>query len=383
MVLVLLAGTAGVLWYLFAPAHKVPAHYITRPLQKGDLEVTVSATGNVLPRERVDVGSEVSGTIARVFADYNDRVKKGEVLAQIDRTKFQSNLKRMQAALAAVKAQMQQAKSQLELAQKNYERDRKLHRQSSGRLPSPKQYDRDRASWLSAKATLAAAKAQVAQAKYAVDSARYDLDRTTIYAPIDGIVLERRIDPGQTVAAAFQTPVLFRLANDLSQMELKVSIDEADIAQIHEGQRARFDVDAYPGREFNATIKSVRIASQIVAGVVTYNAILSVDNRDNRLLPGMSADVQIITKKVQGAWIVPRAALLYEPVKVKKRVSFGPRNAQKANFDTRPHFWVLRSGKPKKIYITVKGTDGSHAAVTSPALHEGDRVVLAQEQEAK
>ena len=381
MVALLLIATGAVLYYLFAPSSAKPASYMTQPLKRGTLEVTVSATGYLLPRERVLVGSEVSGTITEVRVDYNDRVTKGEVLAQIDRTKFQSNLVRMQAGLEAAKAQMHQAEAQLQLAQQNLSRDRKIRKESGGRLPSPKQYDSDRAAWLSAKAAAAVARAEVAQAKYAVDAARYDLDRTTIYAPIDGIVLERKIDPGQTVAAAFQTPVLFKLANDLSQMELKVSIDEADITQIHEKQKARFDVDAYPDREFNATVQTVRIDSQIVAGVVTYDAILSVDNHDNRLRPGMSADVKIITKKVKGAWSVPRAAMLYEPVKVTKKVAFGPRNTQKAEFDLRPHVWVLRAGTPKKIYVEVAGTDGSDAAVTSDDLHEDDRVILAQEQE--
>ena len=381
MVALLLIGTGGVLYYLFAPSHEKPASYMTQPLKKGALEVTVSATGYLLPLERVKVGSEVSGTITKVFVDFNDRVQKGEVLAQIDRTKFQSNLDRMEAALAAAKAQMAQAQAQLQLAQKNFARDRKLRKTSGGRLPSPKQYDRDRVAWLSAKAALAGAKAQVEQAKFAVDTARYDLNRTTIRSPIDGIVLKRLIDPGQTVAATFQTPELFRLANDLSKMELKVSIDEADIAHIHEGEQARFSVDAYPEREFNATVKSVRIDSQIVAGVVTYDAILSVDNSDNTLRPGMSADVKIITKKVEGAWIVPRAAMLYEPVKVQKKVAFGPRNTQKAAFDPRPHVWVLHEDKPKKIYVEVLGTSGSDAAVSAKALHAGDRVILAQEQE--
>ncbi len=382
MVALLLVSAAAILYKLFAPGEVKPARYITEPVRRGSLEVTVAATGYLQPLESIKVGSEVSGTITDVRVDYNDRVKKGEILAQIDRTKFQSNLERLAAALKSAEALYAQARSQYTLAEKNYLRNRKLRRDSAGKLPSQVRWDSDHAAWLSAKATLLSAKAQVEQAKYAVDAARYDLDRTTIYAPISGVVLDRRIDPGQTVAAAFQTPVLFEIANDLSRMELEVSIDEADIAQIREGQQARFSVDAYSEREFNATVTRVHINSRIVSGVVTYDAVLSVDNTGMLLRPGMSADAKIITEKLDDSWIVPRAAMLYEPVKTSKKVSFGPRNTEKATYDPKPHLWVLRNGSPRKIYVTVKGTDGSSTAVDAASLRATDRVILAQEQEA-
>ncbi|OQX74213.1 MAG: hypothetical protein B6D59_03070 [Campylobacteraceae bacterium 4484_4] len=380
MVVLLFFSGAAILYRSLSPEQEKPLAYITKPLKKGLLEVTVSATGYLKPLRSVDVGSEISGTIEKVMVDENDRVRKGEMLAQIDQTKFRSNLQRLEAALRSARARYAQVQAQFELAKKNYLRDRKLRKETKGRLPMQKQYDSDYSAYLSAKALLSGAEAEIAQAKFAVEAARYDLEKTTIYAPIDGIVLERRIDPGQTVAAAFQTPLLFKLANDLSKMELQVSIDEADIAQIKEGQEARFSVDAYPETKFQASVKSVRINSQMVAGVVTYKTILSVDNRHLKLRPGMSADAQIIVKRLEDTWIVPRAALLYIPVTPQKKVAFGPRNKEKITFDPKPHLWVLREGKPIKIYLKLLGTSGSEAAVESPDLRENDDVILAQEQ---
>lgn len=380
MVLLLLVAGVVILYKSVFKEQEKPLTYITKPLKKGALEVTVSATGYLRPRVSVDVGSEVSGTIEKVMVDNNDPIRKGAVLAQIDRTKFQSNLDRMKAALESAQARLLQAEADFGLAQKNYLRDRALRKESGGRLPAQRQYDSDYSAYSAAKARLEAAKAEVKQAKYAVDAARYDLDKTTIYAPIDGIVLDRRVDPGQTVAAAFQTPVLFKLANDLSKMELEVSIDEADIAQIKVGQSARFSVDAYPEEKFDAEVQRVRINSQMVAGVVTYKAILRVDNSDFRLRPGMSAEADIVTKSLRDTWIVPRAAMLFIPVKPEKKVAFGPRNRKKVTFDPKPHIWVLRDGKPYKVYVTLLGSSGSDAAIDAEALKATDRVILAQEQ---
>ncbi|MCJ7765821.1 MAG: efflux RND transporter periplasmic adaptor subunit, partial [Thiovulaceae bacterium] len=292
---VLLLGAGS--YSLFAPKDQKESYrYVTQPLQKGDLTMTVSATGNIEPVESVEVGSEVSGMIEKVYADYNDKVKKGQILAQLDKTKYKSAVDRAEASLGAAKASLENMNAQLYQANATVARNKTLRESTKGRLPSPSDWDRDWANNLVAKAQVDNAKAQVDQARHALVSSKYDLERTTIYSPINGIVLVRNIDPGQTVAASFQTPVLFKIAKDLTKMELQASIDEADIAKVKAGQKVTFGVDAYPEQSFEARIKLVRVNSEIVDGVVTYKAVMDVDNQNLLLKPGMTADADIITE---------------------------------------------------------------------------------------
>jgi HlyD family secretion protein len=279
----------------------------------------------------------------------------------------------MQAVLKSVEADMQ-------LKENNYQRNNTLKKNSGGNLPIQKDWDRDYAAYLSANASYESSKAQVQEAQFAFESTQYDLDKTVIYAPIDGVVLSRNVDLGQTVAAMFQTPVLFKLSDNLSQMELQVSIDEADVAQIKEGQPVLFSVDAYPDENFHAAVKSIRVNSETLAGVVTYRALLSVENQAHKLLPGMSADADIIIKHIGNAWIVPRAALLYIPVEIKKKIKFGAQNTEKLELDTQPHVWVERGETAEKIYVKILGTSGTQTAVESEALKPEDKLILSQEQ---
>ncbi len=371
----------GMIFYRYATLSKnISFSYVTEPLYKSDLNMTVTATGYLYPVRSVDVGSEISGTIKDVAVDFNDRVRKGDVLANIDQSRYLSSLKRAEATLLSAQAVLKSVEADMQLKESIYQRNTTLRKNSQGTLPTQKDWDRDLAALLSAKAMHESSKANVQEAKFAFESTKYDLDKTIIYAPIDGVVLVRNIDPGQTVAAAFQTPVLFKLANDLSQMELQVSIDEADIAQIKIGQHALFSVDAYPDTDFNAIVKSIRVNSEMVAGVVTYKALLSVNNHEHKLLPGMSADANIITKHIENAWIVPRAAMLYMPVEVTKEITFGAQNTEKLDIDLNPHVWVQRGEEVKKIYVEVLGTRGTQTAVRSKLLKPNDRLILSQEQ---
>jgi len=276
-VLLLMMLVAGAYFFFMPKESKELYQYVTQPLKKGDLTLSVSATGYLEPVENVEVGTEVSGTIDAVYVDYNDIVKKGEPLARLDKTKYQSALSKAEASLNAAKASQQNMQAQLNQSETTVKRNRSLKASTQGRLPSQSDWDRDWAAYLVAKAQVSNAKAFVAQAKEALVSAKYDLEKTTVYSPIDGIILVRNIDPGQTVAASFQTPVLFTIAKDLTKMELQVSIDEADIAKIKAGQRAMFSVDAYPDRTFEGRIRLVRVNSEIVEGVVTYKAVMDVD----------------------------------------------------------------------------------------------------------
>lgn len=361
-------------------AQKVEYHYITKEVYRGDLNLTVSATGYLYPLGSVDVGSEVSGTIAEVKADFNDRVQKGDVLARIDQTKYQSSLKRAEAILKSAKAMLKSSEADMRLKKSNYQRNIKLKKSSRGGLPSQKEWDTTYTAYLFSKASYESAKAKVQEAKFAYDATLYDLEHTIIYAPISGIVLKRNIDPGQTVVASFQAPVLFTLADDLKEMELQVSIDEADIAKIKVAQKAFFSVEAYLDEYFKAYVKSIRVNSEMVAGVVTYKALLAVNNHKLKLLPGMSADANIVISSIKEAWIVPRAALLYVPVMSKERFSFGAQNTQKLDIDPKSHVWVERNGKALKIYVDILGTNGTQVAVNAKDLQAGDRVILSQEK---
>ncbi len=380
MTLFLVLALGVIVYQYMALSKSASFSYVTEPVYKSDLNMTVTATGYLYPVSSVDVGSEISGTIIDVFVDFNDKVHKGDVLATIDKSRYMSNLKRAEATLLSAEAVLRSVEADMQLKESIHERNKILRKNSQGRQPSQNDWDRSFAAYLSAKAMYESSKANVQEAKFAFESTQYDLNKTVIYSPIDGIVLTRNIDPGQTVAATFQTPVLFKLANDLSQMELHVSIDEADIAQIQTKQDVFFSVDAYPDTHFNAVVKSMRVASEMVAGVVTYKALLLVDNSEHKLLPGMSADANIVTKHIKNAWVVPRAAMLYEPVKEAKKIAFGAQNTEKLDIDMQPHVWVQRGDEIKKIYVEVLGTRGAKTAVRSEELKSDDKLILSQEQ---
>ncbi|DAB39631.1 MAG TPA: efflux transporter periplasmic adaptor subunit [Sulfurovum sp. UBA12169] len=354
--------------------------YITDPLKRGNLELTVSASGYIQPVESVDVGTEVSGTIEEVYVDYNDEVKKGQLLAVLDITKYQSVFDRAKASLEIANASLQSAQAQYYQAQTTMERNKKLRSTSKGALPTQSDWDRDWGNYLLAQAQIANANAQIEQAKHALTSAEYDLKKTKVYSPVDGTILVRNIDPGQTVAASFQTPVLFSIAKDLTNMELQISIDEADIAKIQVGQRATFSVDAYPERLFNAAIKQVRINSEILESVVTYKAIMEVNNKELLLRPGMSVDADIVIREVKDAFIIKRAALLYIPVQPKTKNLFSSAEEEKIDIDPNPHVWVLKNGVPKKIYVEVLGHNGPISAINAEELDEDDGVIINQEK---
>ena len=373
-----LLGMAG--YFFFLPNKETESYrYVTQPLIKGDLTMTVSATGYIEPVENIDVGTEVSGTITKVYVDYNDLVKEGQILAQLDKTKYQSTLDKAQAYLLAVKASLENMNAQLYQAEATVSRNKMLKDSTKGALPSQNDWDRDWASYLVAKAQVSNAKAQVEQAVHSLVASKYDLERTTIYSPVDGIILVRDIDPGQTVAAAFQTPVLFKIAKDLTKMELQASIDEADIAKVKAGQRASFSVDAYPDRRFEAYIRLVRVNSEILEGVVTYKAVMNIDNEELLLKPGMSADADIITETLKNTFVLPKAALLYTPVRSKKKALFGSREEGKIAIDPKPHVWILEDNQPKKVYVKILGSSGSDSAISCKELKEGDPLIIMQE----
>ena len=379
---IIFIGVMLVAVYLFfsRDSKQMAYRYVTEALKRNDLSLTVSASGYIQPLESVDVGTEVSGTINEVYVDYNDQVKKGQLLASLDTTKYQSAYDKAKAALQIAKAALESAQAQQYQAETTMERYKELRRSSGGTLPTQSDWDREWANYLLAKAQIANAQAQIDQAGHALKAAEYDLERTKIYSPVDGTILVRNVDPGQTVAATFQTPVLFNIAKDLSKMELQISIDEADIGKIEAGQRASFSVDAYADTDFNTSIRQVRINSEILESVVTYKAIMDVNNKNFMLKPGMSADADIVTKTLNDTFVVKRAALLFIPVKPKSKSLFGGENGEKIEIDPKPHVWILKKGTPTKVYVKVLGNNGPLSAIESSELTEGDEVIINQEK---
>lgn len=355
-------------------------NYVTKSTAKSDFVISVSATGNIKPLEEISVGSEISGTIEKVFVDYNDVVKKGELLAQIDKTKYMSSYKKTKASLSVFEASLDNAKAQLYNANATVERNKMLQQETNGMLPSKSDWDRDWAAYLSAKAQVASVTAQINQVKQDFISSEYDLKRTNIYSPIDGTILMRNIDPGQTVTASFQTPVLFKIAKDLKKMQLQASIDEADIGKVKEKQPVTFSVDAYPDKEFNTTISQVRVNSEIIDGVVTFLTIMEFDNKDLLLKPGMSADIDITTQTIKEALIVPKSALIFIPIKPEEKKLFASKRESELKIDPKPHLWLLENGQPKKIYVKVLGSSGSMSAIASSEIKEGQQVIISQEK---
>ncbi len=359
----------------------------------GDLVVTVSATGNLQPTTSVDVGSELSGTIESVLVDENDHVKKGQVLARLDVSKLQDAVVKSRAALESAQAQVLVQQATVAQAQANLGRLRQVAELSGGKVPSKAELETSEADLKRAHANEAAARAAVSQAQASLRSDETNLTKATIRSPIDGIVLTRKIQPGQTVAASLQAPVLFTLAENLAQMELQVKIDEADVGQVRDEHGVEFTVDAYPSRKYPARIKRVDFGSQTSDGVVSYLGVLAVSNDDLSLRPGMTATATITTVRRQKVLLVPNAALRFVPPaaaasaaqssgglvsSLLPRFPRAPATA-KVSKDAPKHVWVLPAGQPNgepvSVPVTVGASDGRHTEITGGDLKPGTAVV--------
>lgn len=287
-----------------------PVTFKTAKLERGTIEQIVTATGQLYAVVTVQVGSQVSGIIQKLGADFNSEVKEGQIIAQIEPTRFKANLEQARAALQNAEASQARAKVNFDAAKREYERAKAL---ADKQVIGVSELDDLQAKFDLSRVELQSSAAQAAQARAQVGIAKVDLERTTIRSPISGIVLQRAVDTGQTVAASLSAPTLFTIAQDLSKMEVRAAIDEADVGKLREGLDARFTVDAHPGREFVATIFQIRSNPNVVQNVVTYDAILRVDNPDGRLRPGMTASVRIVTEKRENVLRVPNAALRFKP----------------------------------------------------------------------
>src|SRR5438093_4017471 len=291
-------------------SHDREVKYAAVPVDRGDIQDVVGATGTAQAEQTVQVGSQVSGTIQNLYADFNTVVKKDQVIARLDPSSFQARLGQMQAALMATRANVERSKSSMADAKQKLDRAKQLAAQQ---LLPQSDFDTAQATYDQEVAQLKANQAAVNQAQANVNQAQVDLAHTVISAPIAGVVIARSVDVGQTVAASFQAPVLFVIANDLKHMQINASVDEADIGRVKTGQEVTFRVDAYPDRVFHGTVTQVRLQPTTVQNVVTYNTIIGVDNADGRIMPGMTATVSVIIRKSENALRIPAAALRFRP----------------------------------------------------------------------
>jgi HlyD family secretion protein len=385
VLLVVAGGASGYQWY----AGSAPRlDYTTEPATIADLTVEVSATGTLQPLTQVDISSELSGVVRSVAVDENQQVKQGDVLAKLDTSRLEAQIERAQASAKAATANVETAQVTLKENEQALSRASELAKKG---MATQQALDAATAERDRAKAALDSAEANLAIANADLKLQRADLDKSTIYAPIDGIVLTRSVDPGQTVASSLQAPVLFVIAADLKSMELKAAVDEADIGAVKAGQHARFTVDAFPERPFDAAIRDISFASVTTEGVVTYDARLDVDNGEMLLRPGMTATVSIVTKEANGALTVPSAAFRYRPSETRERgfsllSMFTGRGGR--GFRGRDHdkpaeglrtLYVLENGQPKRVNVKIGATDGDRTEVLS-GIKEGDRVITASQQ---
>lgn len=392
LVLLLLAAGAGGWFWLGRAGSGGGTTYVTEAATRGDLTVTVTATGTVQPTTEVEVSSELSGTLATVDVDYNDEVEQGQVLARLDDTKFKAQVANAEAALAAARADLAQAEATEREAQAIYEAQEELERRGVIKRTDFVTYT---ANFDRAKAAVEAAQASLTLAEANLALKQDDLDKSEIRSPIKGVVLDRAYSAGQIVAASLNAPTLFTLAGDLRQMEVQVDIDEADIGQVAVGNTATFTVDAYTGRSFPATITQVRYASETTDDVVTYKGVLAVENDDLLLRPGMTATATITVAEEQGALQVPNAALRYAPPQmVETRSGSGsgliglimprpPSGGGGAAQGAQKSVWVLRDGVPVEVAVTPGATDGKHTIIVAGDLAEGDAVITDQREAGK
>ena len=400
-IVVISAVIVAVISGLFGWRHAVSTHasvspYTTDPLKRGDISLTITATGNLEPTNEVTVGSELSGTTLEVYVDTNDKVVKGQPLAKLDTSKLSQQTESSRASLAAAKAKVVQAEATVRESAAALARQQELHRISGGKVPSQADLDTAIATADRAQADLVSARAAVGQANAEVLINESDLAKAIIKSPIDGIVLTRSIEPGQTVAASFTAPELFVIAENLDHMKLKVAVAEADIGRVAKGQKATFTVDAWPSRAYTASVLKVTYGSSVTDNVVTYETELEVANTDLSLRPGMTATADIRVAERKQVFLVPSAALRFNPAAtaaaspgmqkksfVQSLTPMPPRQSSKSG-DTgatvkaapgNTHIWVLRNGDPVQIPVAVGLSDERHTEVSGQGLFEGLAVI--------
>ncbi len=360
--LVLVVGVAALVWWSLGTRSAV--HYITAPVTRGPVTRTVTATGAVNPELTIIVGTYVSGVIQQLFCDYNTRVQKGQVCAKIDPRPYQSLVDQSKANLAVAKAQLEKDKAQLTYTMQAYQRAARLVKTNA---ISQDTFDIAKSAYEQAQAQIAFDEATIEQRQASLEAAQVNLDYTDIVSPVNGTVVSRNVTMGQTVAASFQTPTLFLIATDLTRMQVDTNVSESDIGGIELGDKTSFTVDAFPKRVFQGTVSQIRQSPQTVQNVVTYDVVVSVNNSDLALKPGMTAAARVLTDQSTDALRVPNQALHYAPSGF----------IEDKEGETR--IWLLRDGWPTAVSVVV-GIDGDEfTEIVSGDVKPGDQVITAEQ----
>jgi HlyD family secretion protein len=382
--LLVLAGAAGTVygaWWYFR-ANELPVRYRTAVIERGSLSRLVTATGTVNPVSTVQVGSQVSGTIKEIFVDFNSPVERGRRVAQIDSRPFAFKVKQAEANLATARAQVVKDQADLDFKRQVLKRTRELFERNLIAKQDIEAAERD---YQQMQAQLQLDQARVAQESAALEEARVNLGYTDIVSPVDGIVVSRNVDVGQTVASSFQTPVLFLIARDLTKMQVNASVNESDIGVVTEQQRAFFMVDAYPERKFWGVVTQVRNSPQTVQNVVTYDVVVSVDNADLVLKPGMTANISIVSAHREDVLKVPLAALRFRPPTKKEpeqhadsqRSQSTARSIEDGRNEQRRVWVQVEDQQLRPLPVQVGINDEQFAELLDGELAEGSRVVTA------
>ena len=371
-------------------------NYVTATAIKGKLAVSVSASGQLQPINEIEVGSEASGLIETVFVDENDHVKRGQILVKLDTAKLIDAVTKSKAAVDSAKAQVAETQATVAESAANLARLQKVSELSGGKVPSKTEIESADAALLRAQANKTSASASVSQAVATLSSDETNLSKATIRSPINGIVLTRKIEPGQTVAATLSTPVLFKLAENLTQMELQVDVDEADVGQVKSGQPTFFTVDAWPNRQYPAEITRVGYGSQTKDNVVTYKTILKVSNNDLTLRPGMTATAEITTSLHNNVLLVPNEALRFTPPQTnlsgKKDglASFlpDPPSDDKqvktiVTNNSSQQVWILHDARPVAVPVKIGLTNGRYTEIMAGSLRSGMQVITDIKKQSK
>ena len=400
VLVVLGAIVGGIVFWRMRAAEEPKQQYVTKPTKRGDLQASVTATGNLQGRDTVEVGAEISGTVKAVHVDFNDPVTEGQVLCEIDPEQLAASRKQTRAQLVAAQASYDNSKATAKEAKLTAERKKALYTEG---LISQQELEAALAAADRAKAASRSSAAQITVNQASLESAQTKLAKAKIIAPMDGVVLSRSVEVGQTVASSLQAPVLFTLARSLQEMELTVAIDEADIGQVVQGQEATFTVDAFPEQSFKAELKRVHNIGKLVDNVVTYEALLSVKNDDLILRPGMTATATIVTASRKNVLLVPNAALRFKPVQDDEkagsrgpsmpgvRVRGMPRGRRPGGSPSasgsakagppggkkgpRSKVWVLVDGEPQAIRVKTGLSDGQFTEIVTGELEEGAEVI--------
>ena len=336
------------------------ADYITAPVERRTITQIVEATGTIEPVNTVDIGSQVSGMINDIYVDYNSEVKKGQLLAQIDTSLFEAQLNQSKANIDNAKATLMKNKAVLEYDTKTYNRYKNLYARN---LVSKNDLDSAESAYKTDLAQVAAAKASIMQAQANYNTAAANMRYTKIISPVDGIVISKEVEVGQTVAASFQTPTLFTVAEDLTKMRIETSVSEADIGKVKEGQEVEYTLDVYPDSIFTGIVTQVRLSPTTESNVVTYTVIIEVENEESKLMPGMTANVSIITDKKENILTVPNQALKFTTVDNKQKYD------QKG-------IWIKQKNKPTRVSIETGVSDDSYTEIISDKVKDGDIVYI-------